>query len=177
MVDIISGLVDPSAGEVLVDNNNIKNNKTDLQNIIGYVPQNIYLLDASIRENILFSKKEFKFDKSFLDEVIEKSGLGKFINSLPSGMETQIGELGAKLSGGQIQRIGIARMLFKNPEVIILDEATNALDEEIELQILKSIEKLKKTKTIIIITHKKDNLFFCDKKFLIENNSISLIKN
>ncbi len=177
LVDIISGLVDPSAGEVLVDNNNIKNNKTDLQNIIGYVPQNIYLLDASIRENILFSKKEFKFDKSFLDEVIEKSGLGKFINSLPSGMETQIGELGAKLSGGQIQRIGIARMLFKNPEVIILDEATNALDEEIELQILKSIEKLKKTKTIIIITHKKDNLFFCDKKFLIENNSISLIKN
>ena len=177
LVDIISGLVDPSAGEVLVDNNNIKNNKTDLQNIIGYVPQNIYLLDASIRENILFSKKEFKFDKSFLDEVIEKSGLGKFINSLPSGMETQIGELGAKLSGGQIQRIGIARMLFKNPEVIILDEATNALDEEIELQILKSIENLKKTKTIIIITHKKDNLFFCDKKFLIENNSISLIKN
>jgi len=177
LVDIISGLVDPSAGQVLVDNNNIKNNKTNLQNIIGYVPQNIYLLDASIRENILFSKKEFKFDKRFLDEVIEKSGLQKLINSLPFGMETQIGELGAKLSGGQIQRIGIARMLFKNPEIIILDEATNALDEEIELQILKSIEKLKKTKTIIIITHKKDNLFFCDKRFLIKNNSISLINN
>ena len=128
-------------------------------------------------KNILFSKKEFNFDKNFLNNVIEKSGLEKFINSLPLGMETQIGELGAKLSGGQIQRIGIARMLYKNPEIIILDEATNALDEETELQILKSIEKFKQTKTIIIITHKKDNLFFCDKKFLIENNSISLIEN
>ena len=144
----------------MIDNDNIKNNKTNLQNIIGYVPQNIYLLDASIRENILFSKKEFNFDKNFLNNVIEKSGLEKFINSLPLGMETQIGELGAKLSGGQIQRIGIARMLYKNPEIIILDEATNALDEETELQILKSIEKFKQTKTIIIITHKKDNLFF-----------------
>ena len=170
-------MVDPSAGEVLIDNDNIKNNKTNLQNIIGYVPQNIYLLDASIRENILFSKKEFNFDKNFINNKIEKLGLEKFINSLPLGMETQIGELGAKLSGGQIQRIGIARMLYKNPEIIILDEATNALDEETELQILKSIEKFKQTKTIIIITHQKEYLFFCDKLFFIENNSISLIEN
>ena len=160
LIDLIAGLLDPSDGKIYVDNKNIQDYKTEWQNKIGYVPQNIYLLDATIKENIIFSKSEVNISDEALEKSIQNSGLEKFINSLEKGVNTQIGELGSKLSGGQIQRIGIARALYKNPEILILDEATNALDEETETQILKSICHIKNQKTLIIISHKKITYIF-----------------
>ena len=107
LIDLIAGLLDPSDGKIYVDNKNIQDYKTEWQNKIGYVPQNIYLLDATIKENIIFSKSEVNISDEALEKSIQNSGLEKFINSLEKGVNTQIGELGSKLSGGQIQRIGI----------------------------------------------------------------------
>ena len=168
-------MLDPTLGQILVDDKNINQFKSSWQNIISYVPQNIHLLDASIGENVVFSKNIQNLNQNKIITACINSGLEKFIASLPNGIDTRIGELGSKLSGGQIQRIGIARALYKDPEILIFDEATNALDENTEMKILQSIEKIKKIKTIIIITHKKENLFFCDDKYLIVNQKIKPI--
>ena len=139
---------------------------------IGYIPQDIYLNDTTIAENIAFGVDKDKIDLKQLNRVIELAQLKVFIDSLQNKAFSMVGEKGSKLSGGQIQRIGIARALYFKPEILILDEATNALDEETERNIMQEISKLKKTYTIITITHKKEVAEFCDEIYLIEGLKI-----
>jgi ATP-binding cassette subfamily C protein len=172
LLNIICGLLTPSSGQILLDNNDISEVYRSYQRKIGYVPQKIYLVDDSIIKNIIFGQSKKKFDYNLFDDVIKKSNLKEFIDNLKDKEDTIIGERGSKLSGGQQQRVGIARALYKKPEIIIFDEATNALDANSENEILKTINTLKKDNTIIIVSHKDSVLDYCDKIFEIKNKTI-----
>lgn len=176
LLNIICGLLTPSSGQILLDKNDISKVYRSYQRKIGYVPQKIYLVDDSIIKNIIFGQSKKEFDYNLFDDVIKKSNLKEFIDNLKDKENTIIGERGSKLSGGQQQRIGIARALYKKPEIIIFDEATNALDANSENEILKTINELKKDNTIIIVSHKDSILDYCDRIFEIKNKTLLKIK-
>ena len=176
LVDLLTGLLPPKSGSIELDEVNIYENLRDYQNIIGYVSQNIYLLDSSIKNNIAFGFNKNDINLKLIESVLKKVELFDFINALPDNIETNIGERGVKLSGGQRQRIGIARALYSNPDIIIFDEATSALDNETENKIMHSVNKLKRDKTILIISHRHNALDFCDQIYSIEDKSIKKIK-
>ncbi len=171
-VDLITGLLKPSSGQITIDNKDIGQNLRPYQNIIGYVPQNIYFLDSSIKENIGFGLDDDEINEEFIYSLIEKVELTEFINDLPLKLNTKIGEKGIMISGGQKQRLGIARAIYHDPSIVIFDEATSALDKLTEQKILESINKLKGDKTMFIISHDYNTLKICDKVFKIENTSI-----
>ena len=141
---------------------------------VGYVPQDTYLLDDSIKNNIAFGLSNNEIDENILNEAIEQSQLKSFINSLKEGANTIIGENGVKLSGGQRQRLGIARALYTKPEILIFDEATSSLDMETENDFVEAILKFKSKKTVLIITHRPSLLRTCDKIFKLENGQLKL---
>jgi ATP-binding cassette subfamily C protein len=172
LLNVICYLLYPSEGKVLIDNKDISKNYKSYQKKIGYVPQKIYLIDDSIVNNITFGTKEEELDRNLFNDVIKKSNLEQFIFNSENKENTFIGERGAKLSGGQQQRIGIARALYKKPEIIIFDEATSALDQNSENEILETIKILKRENTIIIVSHKNSVLDSCDKIFELKNKKI-----
>ena len=172
LINIMLGLFDPQEGQINIDGENLANFKRDWQNQIGYVPQNIFLADASIVENIAFGIESTFVDMDRIKDSINDSQLNDLINSLPEKEFTIIGERGVKLSGGQRQRIGIARALYNNPEILLFDEATSSLDPATEGEVMKSIQALYGVKTIIIITHRMSTLEKCDKIYKIENGQI-----
>ena len=174
LVDLLTCLLTPQKGEILADGVNINEIATQWRKIIGYVPQSINLIDGSIAENIGFAVDSI--DKNKINRILKKLNLEKFINSLKDGIDTNIGERGAKLSGGQKQRIGIARALYNEPQILILDESTNALDNEAEKMILQDIIALKSEITIIIISHKKTTINYCENIFKVFDGSVEKIK-
>ena len=176
LVDIILGLLKPISGKILVDDADINLNIREWQNILGYVPQKIFLTDDTIKNNIALGISEDKIDQNIIDECVNFAEIQELIDSLPKGLETLVGERGVKLSGGQIQRIGIARALYNNPDILILDEATSALDTETEKKIMKSVNQLKNKKTIIIISHRMSSMSGCDKIIAIDKGKIILKK-
>ena len=174
-VDILIGLINPSKGTISVDRLNLKYHKKDFQNLVGYVPQNVNLTDDTISKNIsLFSENES--DKKQLKKVMEIANIHKIVNKLPKKLETKIGERGQRLSSGQIQRLGIARALYKNPKIIILDEPTSALDNYNEKKIINEIIEIKDV-TLIMITHSTKYLKNFDKIIHMKNGKISKITN
>ena len=168
LMDVIMGFQKPKKGQILINNMSLETVLPSWKKKIGYIPQDIYLNDTTIAENIAFGIDKDKIDLNQLNRVIELAQLKVFIDGLQHKAFSMVGEKGSKLSGGQIQRIGIARALYFKPEILILDEATNALDEETERNIMQEIDKLKKIYTIITITHKKEVAEFCDEIYLIE---------
>ena len=168
-VNLLIGLLKPEKGEILVNDKDINSNIYSWRKNIGYVPQNIFLIDDTFKKNISldFANKIENFKR--LNQCLKQSELEKFISSLPNGINTIVGERGSRISGGQLQRVGIARALYNNPGILIFDESTSALDRETELEIFKNIYKFKDTKTLIIITHKKELLKDCDKIYKLEN--------
>ena len=175
ILNIVCGLLKPTEGEVLIDNKNINNFLRAYQKKIGYVAQKTLLTDDTILDNIIFGQNQNLFDLNLVKEVIKKSRLEKLIGKLPNGLQTMIGENGTSLSGGEQQRIGIARALYKQPEILILDEATSALDEETEFLILNEVFQLSNSVTIIIVSHKK---FEINNKFELFNLSDGkIVKN
>ena len=171
-IDIILGLLKPSSGEIFIDNFNIKTNIRYWQKLIGYVPQNIYLIDDTIKANIAFGLNDEDISDYLLNKCIKSAQLHEFIMSLENGINTIVGERGARLSGGQRQRIGIARALYHNPEILILDEATSSLDNDTENRIMDDINQLKGNKTIILIAHRLSTLNNCDKIIKIINGEL-----
>ena len=148
-------------GSIYVDKLEITNNESLLNGWrlnIGYVPQSIYLLDDTLKANIAFGISENEIDYEKLSAAIKLSKVYDFIKDWKNGYDTIIGEKGGKVSGGQIQRIGIARALYNNPDLIILDEATSSLDGNLEKEILEILFDLKKYKTIIFVTHNRENM-------------------
>ncbi len=170
LVDIISGLLNPSKGKIEFNGQNINDNKEEWIENIGYVSQTNFLINNSIKDNIVFGRKDIKEED--INSIIKKVGLETFINSLPLGLETNVGSVGRNLSGGQKQRIVIARALINDPKIIILDEATNALDKETEENFLEIIDKIKKGKIILLIAHSDSIKKFCDINILIKNKRI-----
>lgn len=161
-IDILLGLMKPDQGKIEVDGQDIWKNIDGWRNLLAYVPQSIYLIDGSIRENIALGISEDRIDDDHIERVLRMAELDTFVKELPDGVETEVGERGVKLSGGQRQRIGIARALYLNPQILVLDEATSALDSETEQNITDTILKLKGQITIIAVAHRTSTLESCD---------------
>ena len=174
LVDLLNGLLKPTKGTIKVDDRNIEEFITSWQLSIGYVGQEIFLIDDTIKANIAFGIEEEKIDHYKINQVLKASQLSKFISELENGVETRVGDRGIQLSGGQRQRIGIARALYHNPSVLIFDEATASLDDQTEKQVMKSIYNLKQNKTMIIIAHRISTLNQCDKIYEIQHGQIKL---
>jgi len=161
IANLISGLIDPTDGLLMIDQVDYKDlDIKSLHKLIGYVPQDVYLMDATIKENITFGSEDLK--KNDIEEAVRKANLDEFVEELPEGLNTIIGEKSGKISGGQAQRIGIARAIVKKPSILIFDEATNSLDINTEEQIMSGIKKLKGELSIIVISHNSNCLKICD---------------
>ena len=173
LINLLIGLLKPTEGKVEVDKLNINSNLPEWYKKIGYVPQSVYLMDDTIRKNIAFGLREDDIDDALIKQAVEKASLNKFLDNLTDGLETIVGEKGIRLSGGQQQRIGIARALYRNPEILILDEATSSLDHLTEKKIMDSVQSLKRKKTLIIVTHRLTTVNKCDKLFFINKGKIT----
>lgn len=173
VVDIILGLLHVQSGEILCDGSNIFSNYDSWLAQIGYIPQSIYMVDESIRENIAFGIDADKIDEDRIWEVMEEAQLADFVKSLPEGLDTKIGDRGVRLSGGQRQRIGIARALYHNPEILVFDEATSALDNETEAAVMEAINSFHGKKTMIIIAHRLNTIENCDIIYEVKDEKIT----
>jgi len=162
LLSIILGLLKPVKGDILADDISIFDNVSDWQTQIAYVPQNLYLIDDTIQNNIVLGSLEENINFGLLKKSIDIACLKELINELPEGLKTNIGEKGINLSGGQRQRIGIARAIYRQPKLLLLDEFTNALDKKIEQEILNNIYDLKNTVTGIIVSHDYSVIKKCD---------------
>jgi ATP-binding cassette, subfamily B, bacterial PglK len=148
LANIIMGMLTPSNGKIKVDGDDINSNIQAWRKMIGYVPQSIYLLDASVRENVAFGLEVIEISDSKVWNVLKTTHLDDVIRKLPKGLDTVVGENGVRLSGGQRQRLGIARALYHQPEILVLDEATSALDNETEKEVSLAIDRLSGEKTL-----------------------------
>lgn len=174
LADIILGILEPVKGKILVDQKDVYSNLKSWHQKIGYIPQNIYLMDDTIRNNIAFGISDKEIDDTRVREALKEAQLCEYVESLEQGVNTFIGERGIRLSGGQRQRIGIARALYSNPEILVLDEATSALDSETEKAIMEAMDLLQGNKTLIIIAHRLTTIQNCDYIYEIKNKRATL---
>jgi ABC-type multidrug transport system fused ATPase/permease subunit len=174
-LDILVGLLNSNEGEIKIDEKNVKENLISYQNRFGYISQFSFILDDSIYNNITFGKKISDSTESVYD-IIKNVQLSEYVNNLKDGIDTNIGEKGAKISGGQIQRVAIARALYRNPDILILDEATSALDENTENEILKIFKENLKSQTILIVSHRENTMAICDKIYRMEKGKLKLLE-
>jgi ATP-binding cassette, subfamily B, bacterial PglK len=172
LADVILGLLPPDAGSVLVDDIDIQGDLPGWQHQIGYVPQDVYLLDATIRSNITFGLADADVDADALRRALELAQLADFVATLPLGLDTVIGNRGVRLSGGQRQRLGIARSLYHDPAVVLLDEATSALDMETEHALMTAISSLRGVRTLLVIAHRLTTVAQCDRVILVERGRV-----
>lgn len=167
--DIILGLFRPQKGAVYVDGTDIREIPEQWSRLVGYVPQSVYLLDDTIRNNIAFGVDPEDIDEDKIWKVLEQAQLKSYVEKLPEGLETSLGELGVRFSGGQRQRIAIARALYFDPEILVLDEATSALDNKTEEAVMEAVDMLQGWKTLIIIAHRLSTIQKCDHVYEIVN--------
>lgn len=172
LADLILGILEPTEGSITYNGRSIHGNQREWSKLLGYIPQNIYLSDDTIRNNVAFGVNEKDIDDSKIWKVLGEAQLDDFVKSLESGLDTVVGEQGARLSGGQRQRIGIARALYHDPSILVLDEATSALDNETEKAVMQAIEILQGQKTLIIIAHRLSTIEKCDIIFEVNDKSI-----
>ena len=174
LMNLMLGLYTPNKGEILIDGVKLDASTRRMwQNSVGYVPQSVFLLDSTLLENIALGVKPEQIDRQRVMEVIEMASLTEFVEQLPDGLNSRIGEAGCRVSGGERQRIGIARALYKNPDILFFDEATSSLDRATEQSINSSIEELSKRNrniTIVAIAHRDSSLEFCDRIINIEKS-------
>ena len=176
LLNILLGLYSFTSGDVLVEKKKV-NKKFKWRNIVGYVPQSIFIIDDTIKNNIILDNNIKETDQISLNKAIKNAQLEELINELPDGIQTKIGERGSRLSLGQVQRIGIARALYVNPDILFLDEPTSSLDPKTEEEFMNVINQFKGKKTIIMISHKEEILKFCDKILKVEKGNLFKIKN
>lgn len=169
VVDILLGLLKVQSGHIYADGMDVMEHYRAWLKNVGYIPQMIFMLDGTIRENVAFGVHKDSIREERIWEVLKEAQLDEFVKDLPEGLDTEIGERGIRLSGGQRQRIGIARALYEDPEVLILDEATSALDNDTEAAIMDSINRLHGRKTLVIIAHRLQTIEKCDMIYRVEN--------
>lgn len=169
-VNILLGFLEPNEGRIIVDGGDIRQSVKGWMQNIGYIPQMIFLVDDTIRNNIVFGTKDASDERIW--DILKIVKLDKFVQSLDRGLDSQVGENGVRLSGGQRQRIGIARALFHNPDILVFDEATAALDDETESEIMNEIYGFENDKTIIIISHRMSTLEGCDRIYRVEDGNV-----
>ncbi len=171
--DIILALLKPTEGHILMDGIDIENLGSQWNRIIGYVPQATFIIDDTIRHNIAFGEVKKSIDDDRVWQALKIAQLDEFVRSLPTGLETRVGERGGRFSGGQRQREAIAEALYRNPEILVLDEVTAALDNETESEVMKAIEALRGYKTLIIVTHRLTTVKKCDVLYEVKDKKIT----
>lgn len=174
LVDILLGLLVPERGDIVVDGKSIFENPDMWSEMIGYIPQSLFVMDDTIRNNIAFGVPEEEIDDVKIQSVLQEAQLKDMVDKLPLGLETNLGEQGLKISGGQRQRIAIARALYFDPDILILDEATSALDADTEAAVMDSVEALHGKKTLIIVAHRLSTIRKCDKIYEVTQKRIVL---
>jgi ABC-type multidrug transport system fused ATPase/permease subunit len=173
LVDLILGVLKPNKGSITISNIEPLECASRWSGAISYVPQNVSVIDGSIRENVTLGYPSIEVSDELVIECLSKASLWKFVSSLPEGMDTQVGDGGSRLSGGQKQRLGIARALLTNPKLLVLDEATSALDGGTEADITDAIYKLKGATTVIIIAHRLSTVIDADKVVYMQQGRIA----
>jgi ATP-binding cassette subfamily C protein len=158
---------------VQVDGVDIASDLEDWQRQIGLVPQDVYLLDATLRSNVAFGVASEEIDEDAVASAIERAQLGPLVESLPEGLDTVVGERGVRVSGGQRQRLGVARALYADPQVLVLDEATSALDNVTEAQLAATMHGLKGALTMIVIAHRLSTVKNCDRVYFMEHGRVA----
>ena len=171
-VKLICGLLEPSSGSIKIDDTNINDQIYQWRKLIGLIPQEINLIDGSIKENICLGISDDKIDEKKLLDVLNEAQLKEFLDKLPDGINSYIGESGVNISGGEMQKIGIARSLYRNFEILILDEATSNLDSDSEKKFIELLNIRYKDKTKIIISHRLEALKFCKKIYDLNNKKL-----
>lgn len=169
LADIILGLLQPQGGQVKADGVDIFRVLPQWAKVIGYVPQSVFLLDDTIRNNVAFGLERDEIDDTLIWRALEQAQIRTMVERLENGLDTVVGERGVRFSGGQRQRIAIARALYYNPDILILDEATSALDSETESAVMEAIDALQGVKTLIIVAHRLTTIRKCDRIFEIKN--------
>jgi len=169
LINMILGLISPSKGEVTIGDCNARNVPV---NTFSYVPQEVFISDATIKENLVFDNCPIDIDDLAIKKSLQQAGLGDFISSIRGGIDARLGNAGAKISGGQKQRIGIARSLYHHSKIVVLDEATSALDFETEYEVVQSIYKSLTNRTVILVAHRISTLKDCDKVILLKDGNI-----
>ncbi len=175
-VDILLGFLKPTKGKILVDTKEKDARTLNYFLNIGYLPQENFIINDTLVTNITLNYKKEEIDKKKIQDILNSLELNNFVNTLPQNIDTLIGENGVKLSGGQRQKVCLARLLYYNKEILILDEATNALDKVSEMNVIKLLRSLK-NKTIIMISHDFENLRFCNKLYKLSNGKVQQIGN
>ena len=170
--DLLLGLLSPVEGEIYIDNYKLSSVINEWHSMIGYIPQQIFILDGNVRDNIAFGIPPEEVGEEKIWTVLKDAALDEFVKELPEGLDTELGERGIRLSGGQRQRIGIARALYKSPSVLFFDEATSALDGKTESEIMESIRALKGKITMVIIAHRLSTIEHCDHVYRVEDGNI-----
>ena len=176
LADILLGVLIPSKGRILMDGVDISTNIKEWHKKLGYIPQNIFLSDDTIRRNIAYGIDDDKIDEKRIWRAVEEAQLKNFIDGLEKGINTEVGERGVRLSGGQRQRIGIARALYNNPDILVLDEATSALDNDTEKAVMDAINQLQGNKTLIIIAHRLTTIKNCDAVYEVSQGNVTKIE-
>jgi ATP-binding cassette, subfamily B, bacterial PglK len=172
LVDVILGLFTPQSGDIKVDDTSVYKDLRNWQNMLGYVPQSIFLIDDTLERNIAFGVPDHLIDAERLKKAIQMAQLSDVVERLPDGIKTVVGERGVLLSGGQRQRVGIARVLYHEREILVFDEATSALDSETEYLVTEATKALSGIKTIIIIAHRLSTIQHCDQVYQLEGGQV-----
>jgi ATP-binding cassette, subfamily B, bacterial PglK len=173
LIDALLGLHDPSAGSITVDGMAIADRKGRWQQNIGYVPQDVYLLEGTLAENVAFDQDPEDIDHDRLARAVQEARLEELVQGLPEGVHTYLGERGARLSGGQKQRVGIARALYRDCSLLVFDEATSALDNETEHQVNQAIQALRGSVTTLIVAHRLSTVRHCERIIFLKDGSIT----
>ena len=172
LVDLILGLLKPSKGSLLYNGEELKGSLSGWQSQIAYLPQQVFLIDNTLRNNVALGINDNEIDDQLVHESLNNASLQEFVDTLPKGIETKLGERGVRLSGGQRQRVAIARAFYHGRNVLVMDEATSALDHETESEIVEEIKRLKGKKTIIVIAHRLTTVQHCDRIYYLEKGKI-----
>jgi len=172
LIDLILGVIAPHKGGIYYKNKSIHHNFEQWSKYIGYIPQQIYLLDESIRTNVAFGVERENIDDAKLWRALEQAQLKEFVESLPEGLETVVGDRGVRLSGGQRQRIGISRAMYEDPPILVLDEATSSLDNETEKAVMDAVMGFKGNKTMLIVAHRLSTIEHCDITYRVEDKGV-----
>lgn len=173
LVDILAGLLEPTSGTVSTDGIDIHTNVRGWYRQIGFVSQDMYLFDDTLRGNIALGVPDKDIDEGALQLAVEMAQLKEFVSSLPKGLDTRVGENGTLLSGGQRQRVAIARGLYRDPDVLFLDEGTSALDNEVERELMNALQRIRGQKTVILVAHRLTTIQDCDRVYFVEGGLVS----
>lgn len=172
LANLILGLLEPQVGSIEVNGVDIRRDPDGWRSCLGYIPQNIFLIDDTIRANIAFGRPTTEIDEERITSCLKSAALTDFVSALPDGLDTVVGEAGVRLSGGERQRLGIARALYLQPQILVMDEATSALDYQTEVEVMRAIENLQRDHTFIMIAHRLSTVESCDRLYVLSAGKI-----